>query len=59
MQIYVNMAVLLIQNMDQNWFGPVVCHLKAITGKAGQVKSCQSRDERRAALMRLCSPSGK
>lgn len=59
MQIYANMAVLLIHSVDQNWFEPVVCNLKAITGEALQVKSCQSQDERRAALMSLRSPSGK
>lgn len=42
MQTHGNMAVVLIHDVDQNWAGPTVCHLKAITGEPGQVKSCQS-----------------
>lgn len=48
MQIYVNIAVLLIHNVDQNWFGPVVCHLKAITGEDG--RSNHARAEMRDRL---------
>lgn len=41
-QTHVNVAILLTHNVDQNWVGPVVCHLKAIKGESRQVKPCQS-----------------